>query len=68
MRSQTFQSPLVKGSIRVPLRVPIWDLEGLGFRGFKHPLIKEYTLNHVRDPSTIQGIFLNQGIFEGLEQ
>ena len=44
-----------------------WDplsLAGVSeFRGhsqtFQNPLIKEYTLNHIRDPIIISGIFLN---------
>ena len=30
-------------------------------QGAQYPLIKEYSLNHIRDPSTIEGIFLNLG-------
>ena len=33
---------------------------------FQHPLIKEYTLNYSRIPNMTYGIFLNQGILEGL--
>ena len=33
---------------------------------FQNPLVKEYTLVHIRDPIIIYGIFLNSGILEGL--
>ena len=33
---------------------------------FQSLLITEYTLNHMRDPATIYGIFLNLGVREGL--
>ena len=32
----------------------------------QYPLIKEYPLNHIRDPTIIYGIFLNEGILESL--
>ena len=28
-------------------------------QAFQNPLIKEYTLNHIRDPKLISGIFPN---------
>ena len=40
----------LKGSTRVPLRVPKRDLK-LGFRGLQYLLINEYSLNHIRDPT-----------------
>ena len=33
---------------------------------FQNPLIEEYTLNYNRIPNMNYGIFLNQGILEGL--
>ena len=39
--------------MRVPWKVPIRDLWGLGFRGLQYPSIKEYTFNNIRDPTTI---------------
>ena len=32
----------------------------------QYPLIKEYTLNQIRDPTIFYGVFLNQGILESL--
>ena len=36
-----------------------------GVRG-QYPIGQEYTLNHMRGLSFMQGIFLNSGILEGL--
>ena len=32
----------------------------------QYPVIKEYSLSHIRDPTTISGIFLNYGILGSL--
>ena len=41
-------------------------LEGASTQRLQNPLIKEYTLNHIRDPIIIYGIFLNLGGLEAL--
>ena len=62
--SQRLQYPLIKesteglgvhlGIYRLPLRDPLRDLWGLGFRGLQYPLMKEYTFNYSRIPSMVQ--------------
>ena len=70
---QTRQRQSLRIGFLSPLVRALWQ-SGSGSRSLKlpsaqslqNPLIKEYTLNHIRDPNIFYAIFLNQGVLEVL--
>ena len=52
-----------------PWGLRIWGLgenRALIAQRLQYPLIREYTLNHIREPTILSGIFLNYGVLESL--